>query len=89
MPNLLHCIDGPWPGKLAVAPRPRGGDWLEDEIASWRSNAIDIVLSLLTPEEEQDLDIVGEGRTVTAAGMKFLSLPFLIVRYRDPKMSSY
>jgi len=24
----LHWVDGPWPGRLAVAARPRGGDWL-------------------------------------------------------------
>src|SRR5713101_5776373 len=27
-----YWIDGPWPGRLAIVPRPRGGDWLEDEV---------------------------------------------------------
>ena len=26
MPAGLYWIDGPWPGKLAVAARPRGGE---------------------------------------------------------------
>ena len=52
----LYWVDGPWLGKLALAARPRGGDWLEDEMANWRRAGIDTVLSLLTPEEEQ-----GEG----------------------------
>jgi protein-tyrosine phosphatase len=32
----LHWINGPWPAKLAVFARPRGGDWLADEMASWK-----------------------------------------------------
>src|SRR5207253_1157392 len=69
----LHWVSGPWPGRLAVATRPRGGDWLEDEIASWRQAGIDTVFSLLTPEEERDLDLADEGHQVRAHGMKFES----------------
>jgi protein-tyrosine phosphatase len=71
----LHWVDGPWPGKLALASRPRGGDWLEDEMASWRRAGIDTVLSLLTREEEHDLDLTGEAREAKARGMEFVSLP--------------
>ncbi len=71
----LHWVDGPWPGKLALAPRPRGGDWLEDEMAAWRRAGINTVLSLLTPEEEQDLELKREAREAKARGMKFASLP--------------
>jgi protein-tyrosine phosphatase len=75
MSTELHWVDGPWPGKLALAPRPRGGDWLEDEMAAWRRAGIDTVLSLLTPEEEQDLDLKREAPEAKAQGMKFASLP--------------
>jgi len=71
----LHWIDGPWLGKLAVAPRPRGGDWLEDDLASWRRAGIGTVLSLLTPEEAQDLDLNREAGAARAQGMTFHSLP--------------
>jgi protein-tyrosine phosphatase len=71
----LHWVDGPLPGKLALASRPRGGDWLEDEMAAWRQAGIDTVLSLLTPEEEQDLDLKREAHEAKARGMKFASLP--------------
>jgi hypothetical protein len=60
----LYWIPGPWLGRLAMAPRPRGGDWLADEIASWRHAGLNAVLSLLTPEEEQDLDLAGEREEV-------------------------
>jgi len=71
----LHWVDGPWPGRLAIASRPRGGDWLEDEMASWRRAGVGTVLSLLTPEEERDLDLSSEARETAAQGMRFASFP--------------
>ncbi len=57
-----------------MASRPRGGDWLGDEIANWQRAGIGTVLSLLTAEEERDLDLAGEADEVQAQGMKFISL---------------
>lgn len=71
----LHLVDGPWQGTLALASRPRGGDWLEDEMGRWRRAGIDKVLSLLTPEEERDLDLKNEAREAKAHGMEFVSFP--------------
>lgn len=73
----LHWIDGPWLGKLALAARPRGGEWLDGEIESWKREGVGTVLSLLTPEEENDLDIAAEGSTARSHGMKFWSFPIL------------
>lgn len=75
MGTELYWVDGPWPGKLALSARPRGGDWLEDEIANWHRAGVDTVLSLLTPEEEQNLDLSHERRAVTERSMNFMSLP--------------
>lgn len=68
-------IDGPWPGRLAVSPRPRGGDWLADEIGSWKRDGIDVVLSLLTHDEEESLDLSAENEAMRIGGLTFLSLP--------------
>jgi protein-tyrosine phosphatase len=75
MSTELYWVDGPWPGKLAMASRPRGGDWLEDEMAAWRQAGISTVLSLLTPEEERELDLKNEAQEAKARGMRFASLP--------------
>jgi protein-tyrosine phosphatase len=75
MRTELHWVQGPWPGKLAVAARPRGDDWLGDEIEGWRKAGVDMVLSLLTAEEERDLGLRAEADQVQTRGMKFLSLP--------------
>jgi hypothetical protein len=71
----LHYVDGPWLGKLAIGPRPRGGDWLEDEVSAWRLGGIDAVLSLLTPDEESSLELKKESALVRKRGMSFLSFP--------------
>jgi len=71
----LYWVNGPWPGKLALSARPRGGDWLGEEIAAWRGVEVDTVLSLLTPDEEKELDLGNEAQEVKRMGMKFLSLP--------------
>jgi protein-tyrosine phosphatase len=71
----LYWVNGPWPGRVALAARPRGEDWLEDEVANWRGVEIDTVLSLLTPEEEKELGLSEEANQVRRMGMEFLSLP--------------
>jgi protein-tyrosine phosphatase len=71
----LYWTNGPWPGKLALAARPRGGDWLEDELKAWRNAGIDTVLSLLTREEVLDLNLQNEQREAINNGMMFISLP--------------
>ena len=75
MGTKLYWVDGTWPGKLALAARPRGGDWLEDEIVAWKNNGVDLVVSLLTGDEEQDLELAKEATTVRSRDMEFLSLP--------------
>jgi protein-tyrosine phosphatase len=68
-------IGGPWRGRLAIAARPRGGDWLEDEIISWRRAGIDVVVSLLENGEEHQLGLAEEQKTAETDGLSFLSFP--------------
>lgn len=77
MISELNWIDGPWPGRLAVSPRPRGGDWIEGEVSSWQKAGIDLVVSLLSGDEIADLDLTKEEQACNAQNMEFLlySLP--------------
>jgi protein-tyrosine phosphatase len=75
--SQLYWVDGPWPGRLALAARPRGGDWLEDEIANWKRHGVKTVLSLLTPDEEQELDLGNEAAEVKAQHLTFFSFPIV------------
>lgn len=71
----LYRIAGSWPGTLFLSSRPRGGDWLEDEVAAWRRYGIDTVVSLLTEEEEQELDLLDEPSEARKQGAAFVSYP--------------
>lgn len=73
----LYWLSGTWPVKLALAARPRGGDWLQEEVANWKRAGISSVVSLLTPDEEQDLDLLREASEVKRQGLEFSSFPII------------
>lgn len=71
----LFWILGTGPGRLAIALRPRGGDWLEDEARGWQRSGVHIVVSLLEPEEEAHLNLAGERDAAERNGIQFVSFP--------------
>ena len=71
----VYWIPGPWRGHLGIVPRPRGGDWLADEIRSWRAAGLNVVTSLLTPGEVAELDLQEEAELARAAGVEFHAFP--------------
>jgi len=75
MPTKLYWLDEAWPGKVALSARPRGGDWLGDEVSDWKRTGIDSVLSLLDSQEEKDLELEAESTEVRRRGLGFLSYP--------------
>lgn len=75
MPAKVFWIPGPWRGRLAILPRPRGGDWLGDETKAWHEAGIDVVVSLLEREEEAELVLQGEAAAAAANEVEFKSFP--------------
>jgi len=59
------------PGTLSIMARPRGGDWLTDEIQAWRDAGVNIVVSLLTPEEQEELGLDEEASLCQGASLAF------------------
>jgi protein-tyrosine phosphatase len=55
--------------------RPRGGEWLEDEVRGWRRAGIDVVISLLESDEEAQLELLDESKAAEANGVHFISFP--------------
>lgn len=75
MTASLFWISRSGPGRLAIAARPRGGDWLSDEVLAWRDQGIDVVVSLLTSAEECELDIAEEESASRRYGLEFIRFP--------------
>ena len=71
----MHFITAPWKGRLAILPRPRGNDWLIDEIRNWRDAGIQVVVSLLTNSETVELELRHEHEIAKQEGMDFISFP--------------
>ncbi len=61
--------------RLAIMPRPRAGDWLEEEIAGWRAEGLETVVSLLESSEVEELGLGSEAALCAAQGMQYLSFP--------------
>jgi protein-tyrosine phosphatase len=60
---------------LAIMPRPRAGDWLEDEIAQWHREGLGTVVSLLEPAEIMELELGLEPSLCASRGIEYLSFP--------------
>ena len=58
-------------------PRPRAGDWLEEEFQSFKRLGYDTIVSLLTIEEEIELNLLKEKTEAEIQGLKFYSLPIV------------
>src|SRR5215217_7631800 len=71
----VYWIEGPWRGKLAILARPRGADWLRDEVERWKEAGLDVVVSLLTPDENSELGLTDEAELVERNGLSFISFP--------------
>jgi protein-tyrosine phosphatase len=71
----LFWIPGPWRGRLSISTRPRGGDWLESEVAGWRDEGLNAIVSLLESDEAAELGLENERSVTESYGLQFLSLP--------------
>lgn len=71
----LFRIPGPWRGQLAIAAKPRGGDWLDGEASDWRRADLDVIVSLLETEEAVQLGLLDERRAAEGHELRFISFP--------------
>ena len=73
----MYWIGGPWAGRLAIAPRPRGGDWLNEEVREWQRAGAQILVSLLTADESAQLGLDEEESECRVRQMEFVSFPVI------------
>ena len=73
----LHRIPIEADGELAVMARPRGGEWLADEVANWASLGVNQVVSALTEPEIVELGIAEEEALCSEAGIRYRTFPIV------------
>lgn len=71
----IHWVSGLEPHRLALMPRPFGGDWLAEEIEGWREAGVTSVVSLLEWNEARDLELEKEEVLCGISGIRFRSFP--------------
>lgn len=63
------------PGRISTMARPRGGDWIDDEMQALLDAGASVLVSMLTDSEQRELDLLAERAAATAAGIRFVALP--------------
>lgn len=61
--------------RLAIVARPRGNDGLEDDLANLKRGRIEVLVSLLVPDEVVDYGLGAEGEIAERLGIQFVSYP--------------
>lgn len=61
--------------RLGIMPRPRGGDWLEDEIIFFKRQKVNALVSLLEADEIKELALKSEEAYCLKHGITFLHFP--------------
>ncbi len=75
MKAQVYWTEGNYPGRIAIVPRPRGGDWLEDEVQAWSQAGLGVIVSLLTDDENADLGLMQEAEICRANDLMFFAFP--------------
>ena len=73
--TTIHWVKGIEPVRLGLMARPRGGEWLEEEVVAWRAASVAVVVSLLESHEVRELELREEARLCTEQGIKFRHFP--------------
>lgn len=73
--NTILWINEAEPFRLAIVLRPRGNGELQTDLEVLRAGGIDTLVSLLTPEDNDELGLTEEGPIAGQLGMRFVSYP--------------
>ncbi|GHO57580.1 protein-tyrosine phosphatase family protein [Ktedonobacter robiniae] len=64
-------------GCISIIARPRGGDWLMDEITALREAGVHVLVSLLTPLEVDEFELAEEAAFCQTQDIPFFSFPII------------
>jgi protein-tyrosine phosphatase len=81
----IYWLDTSARGRLGIMARPRGDDWLEDEICFLESSGVNVLVSLLTEAEQLELGLLDEG--MYCAQHQITYIPFPIQDRHTPPLA--
>lgn len=61
--------------RLGIMARPRGTDWLLDDLRALKQTGVDVIVSALTAPETEELGLAGEADACAQSGLLFISFP--------------
>jgi len=62
-------------GNLAIMPKPRSNEWLEDEIQEFNNQGVNLVVCLLTTDEIYELELQKEKTLCERYQIQYISFP--------------
>ena len=63
--------------KLGIMPRPRGDDWLEEEIIKFKKQNIGLLVSLLEQHEINELGLKNQPALCSKHGLEYINFPIV------------
>jgi len=63
----LYPVHREGPGRLSTMAKPRGGDWLEDELVALRRTGVDVLVCALPEPERRELGLAYSGASRSAS----------------------
>jgi protein tyrosine phosphatase (PTP) superfamily phosphohydrolase (DUF442 family) len=71
----LYTVTRAGAGRLSIMARPRGGDWLVEELYGLRRIGVEVLVCALTDVEQVELGLAEEATACTTAGLEFVAIP--------------
>jgi len=75
----MNCMSLYWINRdgirLGIMPRPRGNDWLADDLRVIRQAGVDVIVSALTTSEAEELGLTAEAQECDQNDLLFISFP--------------
>jgi protein-tyrosine phosphatase len=75
MRPTLYTVTRAGAGWLSIMARPRGGDWLLEELHGLRRIGVEVLVCALTEAEQVELGLTEEATACTTAGLEFVAIP--------------
>ncbi len=72
---MIYTVARDLPGTLSTMPAPAGGADLDTSVADLAAAGVDVLVSLLPPDQAAELELTGEEAAATQAGLSFRSFP--------------